>query len=357
MSNDLLYPMNRAASSNPANPVFQKDLIPLIGNLIDLNTSSVPVVINDSIEMTGTTANTTTTYMQYAYNVVTEATVSNYAARLPYPPVKGKSVVIINISGTPIVVYPSVTGGSINGIINGSALVPSDGVPYTFLCYENPLPGAWSWTPPATNQYDSGEIILTQSSVGGIISAANNSFITYDAQNSASTGIANNGISKALILVNTSDGVWFKPSSFWNNITKIKVYTNNAVNVSTVNVKISSQVSYYNISTGALTGSGVGLASDLISTTNIDSSVSGTFVPVTTDRSAFSGSDGTLYKEITVTPIAGVVGTIGDKYLGQVSVSGTIRDAYQVGYIKFIFNPNAIIDGADTRFRFFIEYN
>jgi len=314
-------------------------------------------VINDNIVMTGTTDATTTTYMQYAYNVISTATTINYAARLPNPPVKGKNTTIINISSVPIVIYPSVVGGSINGVVNGSALIPNDGKPYVFFCYENPLPGAWTWTPPATNQYDSGEIILTQSSVGGIISAANNSFITYDAQNSASTGIANNGISKALILVNTSDGVWFKPSSFWNNITKIKVYTNNAVNVSTVNVKISSQVSYYNISTGALIGNGVGLASDLISTTNIDSSVSGTFVPVTTDRSAFSGSDGSLYKEITVTPIAGVVGTIGDKYLGQVSVSGTLRDAWQVGYIKFLFNPNATIDGADTRIRFFIEYN
>jgi hypothetical protein len=313
--------------------------------------------INENIAMTGTTDATTTTYMQYAYNVISTATTTNYAARLPNPPVKGKNTTIINISSVPIVIYPSVIGGSINGVVNGSALIPNDGKPYVFFCYENPLPGAWTWTPPATNQYDSGEIILTQATTAGILSAVNNAFVNYNAANSASTSIANNGKSKALILNVTSDGIWFKPSSFWNNITKIKVYTNNAINVSTVNVKISSQVSYYNISTGALTGNGVGLASDLIATTSINSSVSGTFVPVTTDRSAFSGSDGSLYKEITVTPIAGVGGTIGDKYLGQVSVSGTLRDAWQVGYIKFLFNPNAAIDGADTRIRFFIEFN
>jgi hypothetical protein len=313
--------------------------------------------INDNISLTGTTAATTNTYLGFGYNVITTASATNYACRLPNPPMKGRSTVIVNNSGFPIVVYPSVTGGSINGVVNGSALVPSDGKAYTFFCYENPLPGAWSWTPPAINQYDSGEIILTQASTGGIISAANNSFVNYSGANSSSTSIANDGKNKALILNVTNDGIWFKPSPYWNNITKIKVYTNNAANVSTINAKISSQVSYYNISTGALTGSGAGLASDLISTTNIDSSVSGTFVPVTTDRSAFAGSDGSLYKEITVTPIAGVQGNIGDKYLGQISVSGTLRDAWQIGYIKFLFNPNATIDGANTRVRFFIEYN
>lgn len=313
--------------------------------------------INDNISLTGTTAATTNTYLGFGYNVITTASATNYACRLPNPPMKGRSTVIVNNSGFPIVVYPSVTGGSINGVVNGSALVPSDGKAYTFFCYENPLPGAWSWTPPATNQYDSGEIILTQASTAGRISVVNNSFTEYNAANSASNSIADNGKIKALILTVTSDGIWFKPSSFWNNITKIKVYTNNAVNISTVNVKISSQITYYNISTGAVTGYGSGLAGDIIATADINSSVSGTFVPVTTDRSAFAGSDGSLYKEISVTPIAGVQGTIGDKYLGQISVSGTLRDAWQVGYIKFLFNPNAAIDGANTRIRFFIEYN
>jgi hypothetical protein len=321
------------------------------------NTPPLQETINEITALSGTTAATTSTFLVFGYNVIESATTTNYACRLPNPPKKGMSTTVINNSGIPIVIYPSVTGGSINGVVNGSALIPADGKPYVFFCYENPLPGAWTWTPPATNQYDSGEIILTQASTGGIISAVNNSSIEYNAANSASNGIADNGKSKALILTVTSDGIWFKPSSFWNNITKIKVYTNNAVNISTVNVKISSQITYYNISTGAVTGNGAGLAGDIIATADINSSVSGTFVPVTTDRSAFAGSEGSLYKEISVTPIAGVQGTIGDKYLGQISVSGTLRDAWQVGYIKFLFNPNAAIDGANTRIRFFIEYN
>lgn len=332
------------------------DLAELVRTVLE-TAPYVPNAINDNVVLTGTTAATTSTYLDFGVNNVTTASPTAYAIRLPYPPVKGKQVIVVNNSTVPIAVYPSVTGGSINNTVNGVAMVPNDGKSYTFYCYENPLPGAWSWTPPATNQYDSGEIIMTQASTSGRVSVVNNSFIDYNPSNSASNAIGADGKSKAIILAVASDGIWFKPSSFWNNITKIKVYTNNAVNTSTVNVKISSQITYYNISTGAVVGYGAGLAGDVIPTTDINSSVSGTFVPVTTDRSAFAGSDGSLYKEFSVTPIAGVQGIIGDKYLGQVSVSGNLRDAWQVGYIKFIFNPAAAIDGANTRFRFIIEYN
>ena len=288
--------------------VTAKDLASMAAAIV--NTPPLQETINEITALSGTTAATTSTFLVFGYNVIKNATATNYACRLPNPPKKGMSTTVINTSSVPIVVYPSVTGGSINGVVNGSALVPNDGKPYVFFCYENPLPGAWTWTPPATGQYDSGEIILTQASTAGRISVVNNSFIEYNAANSASNSIADNGKSKALILAVTSDGIWFKPSSFWNNITKIKVYTNNAVNISTVNVKISSQITYYNISTGAVTGNGAGLAGDIIATADINSSVSGTFVPVTTDRSAFAGSEGSLYKEISVTPIAGVQGVI-----------------------------------------------
>lgn len=137
-------------------------LLPILQDLVALAETTAPAqqTINDTVEMTGTTAATTTTYMEYAYNVITTASSTAYAARLPNPPTKGKSCTIINTSGFPIVIYPSVTGGSINGVVNGSALIPSDGKPYVFFCYENPLPGAWTWTPPATNQ-----IVIAEMSV------------------------------------------------------------------------------------------------------------------------------------------------------------------------------------------------
>jgi hypothetical protein len=45
-----------------------------------------------------------------------------------------------------VIVFPSVVGGDINGIINGYFTIPSDGKSYSFDCYENPLPGGWSVT-------------------------------------------------------------------------------------------------------------------------------------------------------------------------------------------------------------------
>ncbi len=121
-------------------------LLPILQDLVTLSETTAPAqqTINDTIEMTGTTAATTTTYMEYAYNVITTASATAYAARLPNPPTKGKSCTIINTSGFPIVIYPSVTGGSINDVVDGNAVIPSDNMPYEFICYENPAPGSWS---------------------------------------------------------------------------------------------------------------------------------------------------------------------------------------------------------------------
>lgn len=335
------------------------DRAEVVRSVIELNssTSYIPSEVNNDVVLSGTNAATTSTYLSYGVNNVTTASATAYAVRLPYPPQKGKQVIVVNTSAMPIAVYPSINGGSINNLYSGASMVPNDGNSYTFYCYENPLPGGWTWTPPATNQYDSGEIIMTQATTAGFLSAYNNATINYNSTTSVSTSTANDGVNKAPILSVASDGIYFKPATPWNSITKIKVYTNNKDNASSVSVKLSSQISYYNTSTGVVTGYGTGLATDILSTSSINSVVPGTFVPVTTDRSAFAGSDGSLYKEFTVSPIPGVAGILGDKYLGQVISSGVLRNAWQTGYIKFVFNPNAIIDGAGTRFRFFIEYN
>jgi len=169
--------------------------------------------INDTVVMSGTSANTTTTYMAYAYNVITTATSSNYAARLPYPPIKGKSCVIVNLSGIPIVLYPSIAGGSINGIVNGSATIPSDGRPYTFFCYENPLPGAWTWTPPAINQLSFIEFSVAHTQGAQDVKYTNG--VLYD----NAIGVSSNGSSATL--TGTS---WL--SNLGRTFTKVKIYSN-----------------------------------------------------------------------------------------------------------------------------------
>lgn len=127
------------------------DRAEVVRGLIELD-AYVPKDINDNVVLSGTTAATTNSYLTYGVNNVTVSSPTAYAIRLPYPPVKGKQVIIVNNSAYPITVFPSVNGGSINNVVDGSGVIPNDGKAYTFYCYENPLPGGWTWTPPATNQ-------------------------------------------------------------------------------------------------------------------------------------------------------------------------------------------------------------
>jgi hypothetical protein len=115
-----------------------------------------------------TLTNTTAT-ASYGINVASYITSASYCCRLPQP-TKGKSVTFVNITGVPFYVFPSQTGGSINGAINGYYQIPSDGKSYTFDCYENPLPGGWSATTPnGANQItcNSGLVSASLGALGG----------------------------------------------------------------------------------------------------------------------------------------------------------------------------------------------
>jgi hypothetical protein len=104
------------------------------------------------------TTSSTTLILQYGVNVIVTSTSTNYACKLPQP-VTGKKTTIVNMSSMPIYVFPSNIGGQINNYpINQPALIPPDGKAYEFICIENPLPGAWVWSPPAINQLEFAEI-------------------------------------------------------------------------------------------------------------------------------------------------------------------------------------------------------
>jgi len=190
----------------------------------------VPNEINDNVVLSGTTAATTTSFLAYGVNNITTASPTAYAIRLPYPPQKGKQVIIVNNSTMPVAVYPSVDGGSINGTLNGVGMVPNDGKAYTFYCYENPLPGAWSWSPPAINQFDSGEIIITTPGSSLFSTCVSPSFVV---SSSTIVNIPLTGSSKGPLFgsVNQSGNnyVYAKPSTKWNSITKVKIYTNSLI--------------------------------------------------------------------------------------------------------------------------------
>lgn len=97
------------------------------------------------------TDNTSTSQAIYGINVIDTATTSALAVRLP-DAITGQETTFVNNSTMSISVFPSVVGGKINGIIDGVAYIPNDGQPYTFSCVQNPLPGAWVWSPPAVSQ-------------------------------------------------------------------------------------------------------------------------------------------------------------------------------------------------------------
>lgn len=88
----------------------------------------------------------TTTYSNYGINVISTVTSQSYCLRLPQIPTQGKTVTIINKGGMDVLVFPSMIGGDVNGLIDGYFTIPSDGKSYSFDCYENPLPGGWSVT-------------------------------------------------------------------------------------------------------------------------------------------------------------------------------------------------------------------
>lgn len=133
-----------------------------------INSESQPYTIEDiqtqsvtssaEFQTQGTDINSTA-YLPYGLvHISAVPTVNDYACHLPNPPIQGRQVTIVNTSGINIVVFPSLPGGSINGITNGSFSIPSNGQAYTFFCYENPAPGAWTITAPATSQVTSGAI-------------------------------------------------------------------------------------------------------------------------------------------------------------------------------------------------------
>jgi hypothetical protein len=210
-------------------------LRPLLTSMLDFASAGQTLVF-DGLVANDTTMEDTTLVLQYGVNIVITATPTDYACRLPIP-VTGKRVIVVNRSLMTINLFPSMEGGQINNYaIDAPAIIPPDGNAYEFICVENPLPGAWIWSPPATNQYDSGDITGTTTTVNSVIVGVETgisnvtnatSYGTGNIQASPSTNtpISTNGFAYQL----NANAAYFKPigvGNNWNAITKIKVYTN-----------------------------------------------------------------------------------------------------------------------------------
>ena len=179
----LVMVPNQTTGSQPA-IIDAKLLFNTVGNILTTDNIEVSSNITSSGDLRFTTAGNavvrpiidlvpngtasynpnitnTTAYANYGINLITTASLQSNCFRLPQTPVKGKTVTVINNSGINVIVFPSVAGGEVNGIINGYAILPSDGKSYSFDCYENPLPGGWSLSnspTPGNTSISTGEI-------------------------------------------------------------------------------------------------------------------------------------------------------------------------------------------------------
>lgn len=352
----------------------------LTANIISATTISATTIFGANISdakysvfdglVANNTTSATTLVLNYGVNVIQTATTTNFAAKLPQP-ITGKKVTVVNKTTTNVFLYPSNAGGQINNyVINAPAIIPPDGKAYDFTCIENPLPGAWTWTPPAINQFDSGEISVTTSGTNQVIMAVDStvklvtsapsyeSFASYDSINSVSP-VSSNGV----IYYTNTNALSFKPSGpNWNGVTRIKVYTNISSNITGSTPQFRLSVSYntnqydqadnsFLNASNSGAGSGIGI--------NLTSAVPGTVPPA--GLTANVGDDGTLYgifeAGVDFTPTINS-SIVGDAFLGAgtYTFGMTTYNTWDYQSVWVCGNLLPYIIG-NVKFRYFLEYN
>lgn len=212
----------------------------------------------------------TTTYSNYGINVISTASSQSYCLRLPQTPTQGKTVTLINKSGINVLVFPSVIGGDINGVIDGYLVIPSDGKSYSFDCYENPLPGGWAVTNvnASSTTITSGVINFNHTTSSRHIAFVNDS-IKVSGSNLSSAN-AYNGLNTTQYAVGNFTNAFgtyifgrtypdtITGQNTWNSIDSIQVLTNITAssNVDTnLRLSLGTTVEYYSNSnpTGPVT--------------------------------------------------------------------------------------------------------
>jgi hypothetical protein len=205
-------------------------------------TSLTNITLSGTASFTGSTdalfGTNTSTYLQYGVNLISSgsATSSSYCCRLPLVPKTGKEVTVINNSGCEVLIFPSMADGDINGFVNGNIVIPPNNQAYTFVCYENPLPGGWSVTnlpngttqiwdtsgvdAPAFNNAFSNTVYINPTTRATTATIYTAPFIT--SLSAAQWGILTpTGATTA-----QAAGSYIIPSSTWKKVTNISVFTN-----------------------------------------------------------------------------------------------------------------------------------
>ena len=366
------------------------------GEVISGNTNISDAIYTVNADLNANNTSTaTTSVMVYGVNVFTGVTPTNYATKLPQP-VTGKSVKVINNGSTLLHVFPSNIGGQVNNLpIDTAAVIPPDGNLYEFICIKNPLPGAWTFSAPATGQYDSGELTISISALtidgvyNPVITAYNSNYVGVG-PNFNSNNWGYDGKNKSTILSANIDGNYylaFRPETPWKGISKIKIYTNlidgNQTRYTLARIAAGGESDYYSPFDGSVLNTRVGTANTellRVSTNKVISGVATTGSTIYT--SANIGDAGTLWGEKLANSgsnsnvsLGGDGGTfIGNKPLGSMAYpymqtwdvtgneinTGDIVDVFYSSYISFQIQPftynfnYGVIP--NFKFRFIIEY-
>jgi hypothetical protein len=374
-----------------------------------LNISDTLYTVNTALSAS-VTSSATTSVCIYGVNVFEHVTPTNHATKLPQP-VTGKSVRVVNNGNTLLKIFPSNVGGRINNYpVDTPAVIPPDGNLYEFICVENPLPGEWTFSAPATGQYDSGDIeISVTSGVAVDEDAFNPVVVAYDANNVGSVDRFNgsnwgyNGKNKPTVIKPTDfvmgeyngfSYLAFRPDTAWKGIAKIKVYTNLINTPETqetyVYLNAGGQADQYSLAEGKFISTNLDYSWDHTSlfVFGLPNVIAGTPTTGSTQYTSTNiGDPGTLWAErvaysgvSTNVSLGSNVGTtIGNKSLNNAfpypyatgsyeDANGDYTEIYQgdpcelfySSYISFQIQPFAYdFDYGtvpDFKFRFIIEY-
>ena len=353
-----------------------------------LNISDAKYTVNTALSAS-VTSSATTSICSYGVNVFEHVTPTNFATKLPQP-VTGKSVRIINNGSTLLSIFPSNVGGQINNYpVDTPAVIPPDGNLYEFICIENPLPGAWTFSSPATGQYDSGEIEISitarsiNSTTNPVVIACNSNSFKLN-QNFFSQNWGYNGKNKSFILNNEA----FRPETPWKGIYKIKIYTNLINSTQTRNTLFrlagGGESDYYSPFDGTVLNTRLAESNNELFRSFLSNAISGTPVTGSTQyTSANVGDAGTLWMEKTAYSdqfYSNVrIGADGDTFIGNKTLgtmpypygqtfdnsdneinTGDPVEAFYSSYISFQIKPFVYeFDYGtipDFKFRFIIEY-
>jgi hypothetical protein len=360
------------------------------------NISDAIYTVNKNLNANNTTT-ATTSVMVYGVNVFTGVTPTDFATKLPQP-VTGKSVKVINNGSTLLHIFPSNIGGRINNLpIDAAAVIPPDGNLYEFICIENPLPGEWTFSAPATGQYDSGEISVSISAntSGGnpwvtMIDSERYGMITssfigtwaYDGKNRAPKST----LPVYGALYPYYNALIFRPETPWKGIHKIKVYTNlitsldeygEEVGDGEIRLQAAGEYTLHMLDADSTAITNGYNNTNTLFRIYLDKKIAGTAVSGSTIyTSANIGDAGTLWteavaytqgKQSNVSIGNDVEGTfIGNKSMGNILypydnpmyIGETVEDFYS-SYLSFQLCPLAYTNYGvipDLKVRFIIEY-